>query len=291
MLGIEIPSVLEFYSRDFPHYNGVAIKWRCLDVETWAAIKYDRISGARFLAFYIPHAKALMKVASVLLWETGEILKILDAGLVEIGVDLSTTTWTRHVYLYTENEFQLNEVDELARLLSSTKLVLQVRDPTFLRKRWQTGPAVAFISHDWRDKEDIARPLALELQKKYQVKVWYDEFTMRVGFSLRESIENGLKDCRYCIVILSNHFLANEGWALREFSSAYTKELVKRKRLLLPVWVNVTRDMIYEYSPIMADRLGVSWETGLENVSWELARAMGVVGGLYLDVNEEKQIS
>lgn len=288
MLGTELPSVLDFFCKDFPNHNGVAIRWKCLDVQILASIGHDRISGACFLSFYIPHTKALLDTACALMWEIAEILKVLKGGLAEQGIDLSITTLTRYVYLYTEDEFPSVEVDELKHLLSSTKLFLQVRDPAFLRQRWYDGPAVAFISHDWRDKKDIARPLAMELQKKYQIKVWYDEFTMRVGFSLRESIESGLKNCRYCIVILSNHFLANEGWALREFSSAYTTELVKRRRLLLPVWVNVTPDMIYEYSPIMADRLGVSWDTGLENVALELARSIGVANGLRLDLSKEE---
>ena len=45
-----------------------------------------------------------------------------------------------------------------------------------------------FISHASEDKEDLVRPLAVALEK-LGVKVWYDEFTLKVGDSLRRSID------------------------------------------------------------------------------------------------------
>jgi len=59
-----------------------------------------------------------------------------------------------------------------------------------------------FISHASEDKDDVARPLAdkfIELG----LKVWYDEYTLTVGDSLRRSIDRGLAGCRYGLVILS----------------------------------------------------------------------------------------
>jgi hypothetical protein len=44
-----------------------------------------------------------------------------------------------------------------------------------------------FISHAWEDKEAFACPLA-KAQEEEGLRVWYDEFTLRVGDSLRRSI-------------------------------------------------------------------------------------------------------
>lgn len=44
-----------------------------------------------------------------------------------------------------------------------------------------------FICHAWEDKEEIARPLAEALQQA-GLRVWYDEFTLELGDSLRRSI-------------------------------------------------------------------------------------------------------
>jgi hypothetical protein len=49
-----------------------------------------------------------------------------------------------------------------------------------------------FISHASEDKEDFVRPLAETLQQ-LGVKVWYDEFTLKVGDSLRRKIDSGLE--------------------------------------------------------------------------------------------------
>ena len=48
-----------------------------------------------------------------------------------------------------------------------------------------------FISHASEDKALFVRPLAKALQQA-GLKVWYDEFTLKLGDSLRESIDRGL---------------------------------------------------------------------------------------------------
>jgi TIR domain len=59
-----------------------------------------------------------------------------------------------------------------------------------------------FISHASEDKTRFVRPLACELEK-WGLKVWFDESTLKVGDSLRESIESGLSRSRYGVVIFS----------------------------------------------------------------------------------------
>ena len=59
-----------------------------------------------------------------------------------------------------------------------------------------------FISHAHEDKTSLAAPLATELQTR-NLRVWYDEFTLKVGDSLRRSIDRGLARSRFGIVILS----------------------------------------------------------------------------------------
>jgi hypothetical protein len=104
--------------------------------------------------------------------------------------------------------------------------------------------------------------------------VWYDDFSMEVGQSLRESVEKGIKDCGFCILVLTPNFLKNGGWPKREYTMAFTKELVEDSAAILPVWHNVSRNDVYEYSPHLADRLGLRWSHGVEDVCWRLYRAI-----------------
>src|SRR5688572_17752547 len=124
-----------------------------------------------------------------------------------------------------------------------------------------------FISHAWEDKEIVARPLA-KLLFQVGVKVWYDEFTLTIGDSLRGSIDQGLAQSRYGIVILSPHFF-QKNWPQRELDGLVAKE-VRSGKTILPVWHNVTREDIERFSPTLADKLGVSTSAGLEIVVREI---------------------
>jgi len=61
-----------------------------------------------------------------------------------------------------------------------------------------------FISHASEDKLDIARPLA-EALKLRGLSVWFDEYELTLGDSLRRKIEEGLRSSRFGVTILSHH--------------------------------------------------------------------------------------
>lgn len=128
-----------------------------------------------------------------------------------------------------------------------------------------------FISHAWEDKESFARPLAKALEAE-GLRVWFDEFTLRVGDRLRRSIDHGLANSRYGIVILSPHFFAKE-WPQKELDGLAVRE-VSGGKVILPVWHNITADQVRRYSPTLADRVAVSSSHGLEYVVAELLRVV-----------------
>lgn len=127
----------------------------------------------------------------------------------------------------------------------------------------------AFISHDFRDKESVGRPLAIELSR-LMCPVWYDEFSLRVGDSLRESIENGIKECGRCVIILSPNYLNNSGWTKSEFNSVFTRELIEEKKLILPVWSEVSPRDVFEYCPSLVDRVAAIWNGNAAEIARKL---------------------
>jgi hypothetical protein len=128
-----------------------------------------------------------------------------------------------------------------------------------------------FISHATEDKEDFVRPLAHGLTER-GLKVWFDDFTLKVGDSLRRSIDRGLAGSRFGIVVISPHFLRKE-WPQRELDGLVAREIDGRK-VILPVWHNVTAEKIRNCSPTMADKVAVRSSDGLNRVIDELVRAM-----------------
>ena len=138
-----------------------------------------------------------------------------------------------------------------------------------------------FISHAWEDKEDIARPLAEALRQK-GLRVWYDEFTLTLGDSLRRSIDRGLAQSRYGVVILSPNFFAKE-WPQKELDGLVAFEAPGEK-VILPVRHNIVSGQIREYSPTLADRIAVSSEPGLGHVVEELLRVIKPASELVLSL-------
>ena len=120
-----------------------------------------------------------------------------------------------------------------------------------------------FISHASEDKDCFARPLAEALRTR-GLRVWFDEFTLRVGDSLRRSIDRGLAHASFGVVIISPSFLAKE-WPQKELDGLVARE-VHGHKVILPVWHNVDADTVRSYSLILADRLATSSAKGLEKV-------------------------
>jgi TIR domain len=152
-------------------------------------------------------------------------------------------------------------------------LFVHYRDINFSNERSKLEVPLAFISHDSRDKELIATILANELQRR-MLPIWYDEYSLKLGDSLRESIEKGLKECKKCILILSPNFLQNSGWTKTEFNTIFTREIIETKNLVLPIWAGVSKQEIYEYCPILVDRVGVNWDKGIETVVTKIQQVL-----------------
>lgn len=109
-----------------------------------------------------------------------------------------------------------------------------------------------FISHASEDKDDVVRPLAVLLKDK-GLRVWYDEFELRIGDSLRRKIDKGLANSKFGIVVLSKSFI-NKGWPNYELDGIVTKA-VSGEQIILPIWHNITKKEVIDFSPSLADKL------------------------------------
>jgi hypothetical protein len=112
-----------------------------------------------------------------------------------------------------------------------------------------------FVSHASEDKDDFVRDF-VKCLKQNGLKVWYDEFTLRVGDSLRRSIDNGLKNSRYGIVVLSEAFFSKE-WPQRELDGLFARE-VNGEKVILPIWHKISKNEVMKFSPIIADMLALN---------------------------------
>lgn len=112
----------------------------------------------------------------------------------------------------------------------------------------------AFISHAIEDK-DIVKLIVKNLISS-GFKIWYDEFELKIGDSLRKSIDLGITNSKYGIVILSKSFFEKK-WTEYELNGLIAKE-IEGKKVILPIWREITKEVVLSYSPTLADKFALT---------------------------------
>lgn len=135
------------------------------------------------------------------------------------------------------------------RLIASTTEVDIALEPPQL-KRYDL-----FISHASEDKDAFVRPLA-EALCTIGLGVWYDETSLKLGDSLRESIDKGLVNSRYGVVVLSTAFFA-KNWPQYELNGMVAREM-NGVKVILPIWHKVSKDEVLGFSPTLADKVALN---------------------------------
>ncbi|WP_272700901.1 DUF1883 domain-containing protein [Desulfovibrio sp. Fe33] len=129
-----------------------------------------------------------------------------------------------------------------------------------------------FISHASEDKDEIVRSLANALIGQ-GLSVWYDEFSLRIGDSLRQKIDKGLATSRVCLVVLSQSFIS-KGWTNYELDGIVTRS-ISGEQILLPIWHNITKQQVMDFSPSLADKVARSTATHtVDEIAIEIAELL-----------------
>ncbi len=127
-----------------------------------------------------------------------------------------------------------------------------------------------FVSYASEDKS-FARRLARGLEAA-GLRVWFDETALEAGDSLRRSIDKGLKESQYGVVVLSTNFFKKE-WPQRELDGLTAREDGNSK-VIIPVWYKVSADDVRDYSPALADKLSIYSGGSAKGVVTKVLRAI-----------------
>ncbi|MFF2084065.1 DUF1883 domain-containing protein [Nocardia sp. NPDC058176] len=151
--------------------------------------------------------------------------------------------------------------------LASSVAAMNRADGELLDKDWDV-----FISHAHEDKVEIVRPLAAALQAA-GLRIWYDEFEMRIGDSLRRKIDQGIARSTFGVVVLSSAFFA-KNWTQYELDGMVTRN-VSGEQVLLPLWHKITKAEVMKQSPSLADKVARSTaDSTLEEIAAEIAEVV-----------------
>jgi hypothetical protein len=129
-----------------------------------------------------------------------------------------------------------------------------------------------FIAHAGDDKSDFVRRLA-EALREANVEVWFDEFSLHPGDSLRKAIDLGLSQSRFGAVVLSPSFF-QQNWPQWELNGLVQRHLSGETDVILPIWHGVTHEDVLRYSPPLADIFALKSSDGLNTV---VARLLGKI--------------
>jgi hypothetical protein len=161
--------------------------------------------------------------------------------------------------LFSNLHKEVRERDVYATELQKFNLSLQGLGPAPASADSRLWEYDVFISHASEDKADFVRPLATAL-KHEKVLVWYDEFSLRIGDSLRSSIDSGLANSRFGVVILSKAFFS-KNWTRKELAALFSKGAT-----ILPVWYGITHADLLRESPMLADIVALHSTDGLPEI-------------------------
>ena len=151
-------------------------------------------------------------------------------------------------------EMQASYESRIDELFNQVKAPLE-KNNSFYQESDETYDV--FVSHAWEDKEAFVDEFVLEMQR-LGMKVWYGKEKIGWGDSMRAKIDEGLKKSKFGIAVISPNYIASEKyWTKAELDGLFQLESVNGK-FLLPIWFNITKQQIIEYSPIIANRKALS---------------------------------
>jgi len=130
-----------------------------------------------------------------------------------------------------------------------------------------------FICHASDDKDGFVRPLVLRLAE-LGYSVWFDDFSLKPGDSLRVSIDKGLRSSRYCVVVLSRRFFLRQ-WTEWELNGIVQRQLDAKRSLIIPIWLELSSADVRRISPSLADLVAIRATHDIEAVAHEVANLIG----------------
>ena len=128
-----------------------------------------------------------------------------------------------------------------------------------------------FISHASEDKGSLVRELATVLISK-GIDVWYDEYEIKPGCSIRESIDRGLSSCDIGLVVFSNYYFS-KSWTIWELNG-FIQKLLSSSGKLIPVYFNITHKELLKISPSLADIMGLIYNGDINALSEDILNVL-----------------
>lgn len=127
---------------------------------------------------------------------------------------------------------------------------------------------ISYASEDRSTVEGLVRVL-----EGRNLTVWWDKGQITLGDRLSAKIDEGLRNSRYGVVIISASFIAKH-WPESELRSMINRSISKGEKVILPVRVNLTHDQIAARYPLIADIVTTEFDGNFNRLADEITIAI-----------------
>ncbi len=128
-----------------------------------------------------------------------------------------------------------------------------------------------FVSHASEDKVDFVRLLVEALQDR-GLRVWYDTLEIQLGDDFRLKMEDGLRESRFGVVVVSPSF--HRYWPEAELSALSNQERIYDEKRILPVVHQMTPQEVTKNWPLLAARAAAYSSEGADAVADKIDAAV-----------------
>ena len=166
----------EYFDVDFANALTCHFTWQCAPamIDIVVKVGIETYSAAKFAVYYVPLHQDHLRICGDLINKLSEalaqasdvLITMTNVGQIDLGcVGSSYSKFSKRVYIYSEDDFSGPEIAQLEGQCRARSIWLSVRGADYVRNRVMRETPLAFVCHDLRDKEAVAKHVAVGLQQ------------------------------------------------------------------------------------------------------------------------------
>lgn len=146
-----------------------------------------------------------------------------------------------------------------------------------------------FLSHSKVLKKDIVIPFSNDLSL-LEFPFWLDRTIISSGEDIYVRIIEGINSSSHCIAFIDEVYLKRE-WTLKELELFHKKEIQTKFLLIIPIYCNIKKEIVYESIPWLKNRAFEKIEQSTYEIGERERIICRVINRLLVEVGADADIS
>lgn len=130
-----------------------------------------------------------------------------------------------------------------------------------------------FLSHANNDKIEFVEDLKKSFDK-LGIRVFYDRDTLKWGDNWKKKIIEGLENCDFGVIVISNSFFGRE-WTEKELKALMSRQNKSGLKIILPILYNTTlKDLTAHYKKLADIQFLDASQCDIKDITIQLASVL-----------------